>query len=434
MEPLAGLRRHKGVMFEHHGSAVPRRRVWGLRSSLRQPAFAALLAAAVLLAGCSSTSAAARMRSSRLAGGASQATTSTSSSTASGRGHSPGAGGQPIRAKSSHGLLTWRGLAAPAVADTTLGLYLTSQVSPLGSAPIIDELARVDRATGDVVAQRRLSGSFDSAIAASGSLWVTTTSRSPVGPGLTSEVVWRLDPRTLAVRSRRQVTASKGLAGYVGGSMAVAGGGLWVTGGNRLLRLSLHAGQVVASVPLLGAASSDVASNATGTVLIVGEAASSGVGSIERRDPVTGALIATAPRVIGVVAPRVGGVIDGLVWVSEATGMMGYVQRYDLTPLAPAGRACSEGKNTGSCVGGTNGIRASVADGLVWIAQAAGGPTRQVCLDPTSGRVLSSLPLAGNDALVAIGIHHLYVLEPTAPTVAGQSVTQVPIPHACAAS
>lgn len=328
---------------------------------------------------------------------------------------------------SSHGLLTWRGLAAPAVADTTLGLYLTSQVSPLGNALIVIELARVDRTTGHVVAQRRLSGSFDSAIAASGSLWVTTTS-------LTSERVWRLDPHTLAVRSRRQVTASKGFAGYVGGSMAVAGGGLWVTGGNRLLRLSLPAGQVVASFPLPGAASSDVASNAMGSVLIVGEAASSGVGSIERRDPVTGALIATAPRVGGVAAPRVGGVIDGHVWVSEATGMMGYVQRYDLTPLAPAGRACSEGKNTGSCLGGTNGIRGSVADGLVWIAQAAGGPSRQACLDPTSGRVLSSLPLAGNDALVAIGIHHLYVLEPTAPTVTGQSVTQVPIPHACTAS
>lgn len=199
-------------------------------------------------------------------------------------------------------------------------------------------------------------------------------------------------------------------------------------------RCAPSAGQVVASIPLQGAASSDIASNATGSVLIVGEATSSGVGSIERRDPVTGALIATAPPVIGVAAPRASGVIDGQVWVSESTGMMGYVQRYNLAPLAPAGGACSEGRNTSSCLGGTNGIRASVADGLVWIAQAAGGPTRQVCLDPTSGRVLSSLPLAGNVALLGIGIHHLYVSEPTAPTVTGQTVTQVPIPHACTTS
>lgn len=240
--------------------------------------------------------------------------------------------------------------------------------------------------------------------------------------------------RSWSWRRRRQVAASRGFAGYVGGSIAVAGGGLWVTGGNRLLRLSLPGGQVVISIPLPGAASSDVASNATGTVLVVGEATDLGVGSIERRDPVTGALIATSPPVIGVAAPRVGGVVDGQVWVSEGTGMMGYVRRYDLTPLAPAGRACSQGRSSSSCVGGTNAIRASVADGLVWITQAAGGPTRQVCLDPTTRRVLSSLPLAGNDAIVGIGIHHLYVLEPTAPTVTGQTVTQVPIPHACTAS
>ncbi|MHB1534149.1 MAG: NHL repeat-containing protein [Acidimicrobiales bacterium] len=335
--------------------------------------------------------------------------------------------GQPIRATSSHGDLTWRGLAAPAVVDTTLGLYLVSQVSPLGSAPIVDELARVDRATGDAVAQRRLSASFDSAIAASGSLWVTTNSQ-------TSEVLWRLDPRTLAVRGHWQVGACKGFVGCVGGSMAVAGGGLWVAGGDRLLRLSLPAGQVVASIPLQRAESSDVASNATGKVLIVGEATSSGVGTIERRDPVTGAVLARTPSVIGVAAPRVGGVIDGQVWVSEATGTMGYVQRYTVTPLASAGPACSEGRSTSSCMEGTNGISARVADGLVWMAQPAGGTTRQACIDPISGRVLSTLPLSNNDQLLTIGIRHLYVLEPTAPTVTGQSVTQVPIPHACVTS
>lgn len=344
------------------------------------------------------------------------------------RGHSPPAAGRPIRATTSHGLLTWRGLAAPAVAYTTLGLYLTSQVSPLGSAPIVDELARVDRTTGNVVAQRRMAGSFDSAMAASGSLWVTTNS-------LTREVVWRLDPRTLAVRGHWQVAASKGFVGYVGGSMAVAGGALWVAGGNRLLRLSLPGGQVVVSIPLPGAASSDVASNATGSVLIVGEATSSGVGTIERRDPVTGALMATTPSIIGVTAPRVSEILGGQVWVSESTGMMGYVQRYDVTPLAPAGAACRDGRSTSSCLEGTNGIRARVADGLVWISQPAGGPTREVCLDPTNGSVLASLPLTGNDAaLLAIGTHHLYVLNPLAPTVTGQTLTQVPIPLACVAS
>lgn len=191
--------------------------------------------------------------------------------------------------------LVWRGLAEPAVADTTLGVYLAGQVSPLGGTPMVDEIARVDRASGQVEAQRRLPATFDSAIAVSGSLWVTTSS-------WTGEMLWRLDARTFAVEGHWQVSTWSGSVAFTGGSMAVAGGALWVDGGDRLVRLSLATGRVMASIPLPGVVSSNVASDGAGTVLVVGAANVGGIGLVERRDPVTGALLARTPPVIGATA------------------------------------------------------------------------------------------------------------------------------------
>lgn len=70
-------------------------------------------------------------------------------------------------------------------------------------------------------------------------------------------------------------------------SPAVAGGGIWVAGGNRLLHLSLPGGRVLDSSTLPGAVSSDLSANAAGTVLTVGQADSGG-GAVQRRDPGTG--------------------------------------------------------------------------------------------------------------------------------------------------
>lgn len=71
-----------------------------------------------------------------------------------------------------------------------------------------------------------------------------------------------------------------------------------------------------------------------GTILLDGEAEDGG-GAVQRRDPLTGRLLATSPQLIGVVEPWIGGVIDSGVWISEASGHMGYAERLDLTTLKP---------------------------------------------------------------------------------------------------
>ena len=141
--------------------------------------------------------------------------------------------------------------------------------------------------------------------------------------------------------------------------LAVAGGALWMAAGDRLLRVSLTTGQVIATIPLPGSYSSDVAANQGGTVLVASEADDGGLGRVQRRDPVTGALIASH-QMIGVAAPGIGGLIGSGVWVAEATGMMGYIERFRTVTMAP---------DLATEVGGTNGIDVTVADGLAWVTE-----------------------------------------------------------------
>lgn len=329
----------------------------------------------------------------------------------------------PSVVTSSPGFLAWSGLVEPQVADTPLGLYLDWLVSRPGVAPFVSEVARVDRATGSIDATRRLGGTFAAALTVAGSLWVTTSSGTglPQAPG----TLWRLDPKTLAVRSRQQLRSNAD-----NGSMAVAGGDLWVAAGAWLERVSLPSGRLQTTVAVRGAASSSVAANAAGTVLVVGEAQNSGAGTVERRDPTTGALLATSPPLGGVAAPVVGGVIDGAAWVSEATGMQGYVQKYLLASLTPAVPTCSEGQRTRTCVSGTNGIGAQVVGRLVWLTQAAGGPTRNACLNAATGEMLAAIALPGDDEVLAIAPTHIFIASQPQPGNR-QTVTEEPLPGGC---
>jgi hypothetical protein len=304
-------------------------------------------------------------------------------------------------------------LAGPDLAITPAGIYLAWWVSPPASG-VRTELARIDVASGRVTATRQLGAVyFDQAVPAGGSLWVATSSLS--GQALVS-----LEPQTLAVTGRRPIGGggNQGFTGYV---LAAAGGGLWVAGGDRLLRLSLPAGAVTASVPLPGAATSQVAANSPGTVLVVEETTSTGSGILQRRDPATGALLAASPAVPGVAGLVVGGVIGSGVWVSDATGMMGYAERFDATTLAPS---------PGTKVEGTNGITVQVADGLAWVT-SGGGPGPGFCADSSSGRVLARLKLPQADRLLAIGPGQLFYAAP-APN-GSEYVEQEPLPSGCRA-
>jgi hypothetical protein len=314
-------------------------------------------------------------------------------------------------------------LLSPQVAVTPGGIYVAWQVSRPGST-VRSELARVDPATGQVEAARPLGAAFGQAIGAGAALWVMTWT-------MTGEKLLRLSPETLGLTGRWRIGRGGGqrLAAQV---LAVAGGGIWVAGGNRLLHLSLPGGRVLDSIILPGAASSDLSANAAGTVLAVGEADSSGRGAVQRRDPGTGAILASRPMT-GVTAPIVEGPIGSAVWVSEATGMMGYVQRLDAGTLAPAGGTCVGGRSTAGCVEGTNAITARLAGGRLWVTQPAGGNARNYCARASDGRVRAPvrLPQPAQDEVLAVTPRWIFYAGPG--PKAGQYLHREPSPAACRA-
>jgi hypothetical protein len=70
-----------------------------------------------------------------------------------------------------------------------------------------------------------------------------------------------------------------------------------------------------------------------------------------------------------------------------------------------------------------------VANGLVWVTQAAGGPRLNFCAAPGTGHILASLPPggAGSGIVRAIGSQYLYYL----PGTGNPLLSRVPIPAAC---
>ncbi len=360
---------------------------------LRAPAIVTLMFSS-LVAGCASATQAA-------------GTTATAAASAS---------RPPASVAPAAGGVFGRVLVNPAVTVTADGLFVAWQVNAATAAVPQFELARVDQATGAVEASHRFSpGMIGSPLAAGHWLWVTA---SPGGKG---ESLLRLNPADLAVSGDLPVVGASYTGVGAGSRVAIAGGALWVTGGDRLLRVSLTSGRLLTAITLAGAFTSNVAANSGGTVLVVDEAANTGFGSVQRRNPVTGALLASHSAA-GVTAPELGGVIDSGVWASVPTGMLGYAERFTVATMAP---------DTGTDVGGTNGIRTTVADGVVWITDGVGGAGRNYCANPVTGHRLATIPLPNldQDYLLAVSPRSLYY---EAPASNGSYVRTVAVPAACA--
>lgn len=192
-------------------------------------------------------------------------------------------------------------------------------------------------------------------------------------------------------------------------------------GAGQLIRVSLTTGTIIKVVRLPHADRSDVGSDAAGTVLVVSTADGGSGVRIERRDPVTGALIRSAPPVSAVADAGIGGVTGSDVWYAVSGGMGGTVGRLNVVTLAR--EPFSLHWNA------TNAIRVWVANSLVWVTQAAGGPRLNFCAAPGAGHVLASLPLGGADSgiVLAIGSQYLYYL----PNTADPLLRRVRIPAAC---
>jgi hypothetical protein len=283
-------------------------------------------------------------------------------------------------------------------------------------------MAHIDPTTGLVEAERAVDA--QSVLAIAGSLFVTTWSSNV-------QTLLRLDPQTLAQIGRWRISS-----GHAGGAqesdLVLAGEGLWVAGGNRLVRLSLPNGPTTATVSLPGVNNSDVSTDSMGTMLIVGVSGPEGM-AIERREPVSGALLATSP-ISGAFTPTVSGLIGDDLWVSEPTGMMGSTELYDATDLRPVGPPCNEGVSNATCIVGTNGIAAQVTDGRLWVTQGAGGPTRNFCGD-IDGNVLATLPVPGQGNVLAIGSRFIFLTDSQGLSAdKGLTFTEVSLPLACAGS
>jgi hypothetical protein len=292
-------------------------------------------------------------------------------------------------------------------------LYVTWQANPLTAAVPRFELARVDQVTGAIRAAHLLvPGQVGTPLAAGGWLWVPVV--SPAGWSLL-----RLDP--VGLTGTGVLSAGGGSGEGVGRSshLAVAGGALWVAAGDRLLRVSLTTGQVIAAISLPGAYSSDVTANQGGTILVASEANDGGLGWVQRRDPVTGALVASR-QMLGVAAPGIGGIIGSGVWVAEATGMMGYIERFRTATMAP---------DPATEVGGTNGIDVTVAGGLAWVTEEV-NPSHDYCANPVTGKVLARirLPDPGQDDVLAASDRYVYYESPAGN---GFYLRRLPVPGAC---
>ena len=81
---------------------------------------------------------------------------------------------------------------------------------------------------------------------------------------------------------------------------------------------------------------------------------------------------------LGVIAPLIGGGVSAAgAWVSEPTGMLGYIERFSASSMTPQAR---------TQVNGSNGLHADVWGGVLWVRNQAAGPAQNYCADPATGR------------------------------------------------
>jgi hypothetical protein len=190
------------------------------------------------------------------------------------------------RAVDPHGVFG-RVLGQPYVTVTGGRFYVTWQNQPRHNVPSTT-LVRADRATGRIEATHTFgTGYIGSPLAAGGSLWALLAS--------TSETLLRLNPDTLAVTGKLHISDGQYLTSSGSGRhLSVAGGALWAVAGDRLVRVSLRTGKTEKVIDLPGGYSTSMAGSPSGSFLIVSVADSGGRGSMQRRDPVSGALLGPA--------------------------------------------------------------------------------------------------------------------------------------------
>jgi hypothetical protein len=262
-----------------------------------------------------------------------------------------------------------------AAAGSLYGILPDKPDSPSVSSPL--RLVRIDPGGRGVVARQLLAPpgthSFqpipepEHLLLAAGSLWVSTTDSQ-------RSWLWRLDSRSLAVR-RLTVLPGGGAGGS--GSLAAAGGWLWVINRNTLLRVSLQTGRVAGSRTIsrsIAGLGNTIAADARGRRLALTVAGPRTGSRVELLNPATGAPIASSRPFAG-STPQLVGLLAAGAWINGLTATDGPV-RLDLNTL----------KVTATV--GRFPLTAQVFGGVVVVSSR--GTAR--CVDALTGRTLATLP------------------------------------------
>jgi photosystem II stability/assembly factor-like uncharacterized protein len=284
---------------------------------------------------------------------------------------------RPNRPPASTALRTLLPLPGPvtAVAPGEDGiLYAAYLPRPNGNRQVI---ARFDPATSAIEESPSIPGGqegVDRLAEAGGSFWASTGSAT-AGPG---RILYRLDARTLDVRERLRMPGPTG-------PLAAVPAGLWAAAGRRVMLIDPETGETTRSVAFAGRVQLMVA-DPSGRRLYVSTTAPvrDDATPIIELDASTGEILARAWRCCADLnGPSGLSATPNGVWVTAPTGMMASVTLLREGDLHRAALFAP---------GGSNGLTANVARGLLWVVDLLGG---YYCADAESGKVLGHVGIKG---------------------------------------
>jgi hypothetical protein len=275
------------------------------------------------------------------------------------------------------------------------GSLYYSDTSPLGEhTGEIYRMTRVNLLSGRSAATRRFSGALDDMLLTSGSLWVTTSTGN-----VTS--LWRLDPRSLAVRSKATVPSSP-YTEEIAGSLAAAGGHLWV-GAGTLDQVSLATGRVDRVVTPNRRGPVQLAADRTGRTLLAVLGYEHPT-YVARLNPNTGTPLAEIAIPRSVSQPTVGGIVDGGAWLENTIGTQTTTWRINAETL--------KATNTSARSVTNNRISVRVMDGVLWVTHPLRSENLNYCADPVTGRPLAQLPpLRGDSVLLTADATNIFYTD-----------------------
>jgi hypothetical protein len=311
-------------------------------------------------------------------------------------------------------------IGSPAAYATPLGLYVyDSEPAALRRHTVRTELRRIDSRSGRVLAHARLTGTIVQTLIVGADLWVTTKS----GPEdlLT---VWRLAPTSLTIRSLTHMPVPKptGFAGTVGydGSMASAGGWIWVADVDRIVRLASANGSISAVVMFPNSGGLSVTGDGGRTLMALG---GSDLVRAFRLNPVDGSVLATSKPFLGAGSGTFGGIIDGGIWMYMGTGHLGFGARMRLPDLRTTPTPFEQRYTT-------QYINVHVVDGFLAVSGVPPSVSDVYCADPVTGRSRARLHSAAGDNFLTADSHH-FILARYRSASSVADIVSVPVDPRC---